>query len=53
MLFIIIIIIIIIIISFNVIRNSQVLLAQLVRSYPDYKYTIVPKILSVIENSRK
>jgi len=32
-------------------KNSQVLLAQLVRSYPDYKYTIVPKILSIIENS--
>lgn len=32
-------------------KNAQVLLAQLVRTYPDYKYIIIPKILDIIGNS--
>jgi hypothetical protein len=32
-------------------KSSQVLLAQLVRSYPDYKFVIVPKILETLETT--
>jgi len=32
-------------------KNSQIILGQLVRSFPEYKYQIVPKILSIIENN--